>query len=199
MSIETHLVTFTRLSWWMVVLRAIVGIAFGLVLLTDPVNTVNAFIWVFGAFVVADGILTIAYGMGVFGRPSHRGLVIARGLLAVTAGVIAMAWPGIAGMAIFYLVAIWALVAGAVEIAESFSLREDHYSLWYFPLISGILYALLGVLMLAAPDKAVIGLIWLIGVMTVVAGASLLAVAVATRAHIKHEAPVPRRGPRASR
>ena len=193
MSIEAHEVKFTKLSWWMVMLRAVVGIVFGLFLLTDPLDTVKAFIWVFGVFVVADGLLTIAYGMGVFGRPSHRGLIIARGLLAVTAGVIAMAWPGIAGLAIFYLVAIWALVAGAVEIGESFSLREDQYSLWYFALISGILYALLGILMLAAPEKAVIGLIWLIGVMTVVAGASLLAVAIAARGHFAYKRVPPAR------
>ena len=176
-----HQVRFTKLAWWMVFLRGLLALVLGVFLLIEPVKTVEAFVWVYGAFMVADGIIAVAYGMGIFGRPNHRGAPIARGLLAIVAGVIVMVWPNLTAVAVFYLVAIWAIIAGIVEIIEAFSLRDDKYSRWYFDLASGLVYLLLGVLMIGAPTTSVVALLWMIALMLVISGSLMLIVAVLAR------------------
>lgn len=188
-----HQVKFTRLAWWMILARAVISIGLGLYLLDSPVETVATFIWVYGLFVVVDGIIAIAYGMGIFGRPSHRGMPIARGLLAVVAGTIALTWPGITALAVFYLVAIWAIAAGVVEMVEAFSLRDDKHTRWYFDLTSGLVYLLLGALMIASPGTSVIAIVWLIAVMMITAGIAMLMVAISSRKEFtyKHQVNLP--------
>ncbi len=189
-NIEHH-VHFTKLAWWMVFLRGLIALFLGVFLLIEPVKTVEAFVWLYGAFMVADGIIAIAYGMGIFGRPNHRGAPIARGLLAIVAGVIVMVWPNLTAVAVFYLVAIWAIIAGIVEIIEAFSLRDDKYSRWYFDLASGLVYLLLGILMIGAPTTSVIALLWMIALMLVISGSLMLVVAFLARSTFSYIHPSP--------
>lgn len=184
-------VKFTQLAWWMILLRGIVAIVFGMLLLTDPVSTIAAFVIVYGVFVIADGAVTIAYGMGIFGRKNHRGLVIARGLLAIVAGVLAIAWPGLTAFAVLVLIGVWAISAGFVEIGEAFSLREAAYRRWYLSLVSGFSYLLLGALIFFSPESSALALAWLIGVFTVAAGITTVLAAIRTRGEFSYQRGTP--------
>lgn len=190
---QHHPVRFTKLAWWMILARGVVAIAFGILLLTDPVDTLRAFIWVYGIFVIVDGAVAIAYGMGIFGRTNHRGLVIARGLLAIAAGVVAVAWPGLTALAVLVLIGIWALVVGVVEIGEAFSLRDAHYRRWYLALVSGVAYVLLGILIFASPESSALALTWLIGVFTIAAGITILFASIHTRGEFSYRRGAPTR------
>lgn len=191
MNESQHPVRFTRLAWWMILARGIVAIAFGILLLTDPVSTIAAFIWVYGIFVIVDGAVAIAYGMGIFGRTNHRGLVIARGLLAIAAGVIAVAWPELTAFAVLMLIGVWAVVVGLVEMGEAFSLRDAGYRRWYLALVSGVAYLLLGVLVFASPASSALALTWLIGVFTIAAGITILFASIHTRGEFSYRRGAP--------
>ena len=195
MSEQQNPVRFTRLAWWMIVARGLIAIAFGVLLLTDPVSTVAAFSWVYGVFVIADGAVAIAYGMGIFGRANHRGLVIGRGILAIAAGVVAIAWPGLTAFAVLVLVGVWAIVVGLVEIGEAFSLRDAHHRRWYLSLVSGVAYLLLGVLVFVSPVSTALALTWLIGVLTIAAGLAILFASVQTRGEFSYRRGTPIRLP----
>lgn len=184
-------VRFTRLAWWMIIARGLIAIVFGILLLTDPVSTVAAFIWVYGVFVIVDGAVAIAYGMGIFGRTNHRGIVMARGILAIAAGVVAIAWPGLTAFAVLALVGVWAIVVGVVEIGEAFSLRDAHYRRWYLALVSGVAYLLLGILVFASPATTALTITWLIGVFTIAAGVAILFASFHTRGEFTHRRGTP--------
>ncbi len=59
---------FTQLfrNWWMLALRGVLGIVFGIVALVAPESTKLALVLLFGAFAMADG--TFAVATGIAGR-----------------------------------------------------------------------------------------------------------------------------------
>ena len=50
--------------------------------------------------------------------------LIARGILALAVGVIALAWPGPTALVLVLIVGVWAITAGLVEFSRS----EEHTS-----------------------------------------------------------------------
>ena len=50
--------------------------------------------------------------------------LIARGILALAVGVIALAWPGPTALVLVLIVGVWAITAGLIEIAAAFGVGQ---------------------------------------------------------------------------
>jgi hypothetical protein len=85
--------------WWTLVLRGAVAVLFGLAALFWPGKTLFVLILFFGAYTLVDGIFAIVGGIM---DSSRRWLLIIEGVLGVVAGLILLAWPGRAGVALRY-------------------------------------------------------------------------------------------------
>jgi uncharacterized membrane protein HdeD (DUF308 family) len=167
--------TLTR-YWWTVALRGTLAILFGVTALVWPRITLFALVLLFGAFAVVDGAFALAAALGRRADTVSRMWLVLQGLAGIVVGALAFVWPGITALALLWLIGIWAIVIGVLEVIAAARLRRDLRGEWLLGL-SGAATALFGILLIAWPAAGVLTLVALIGVSAVVFGAALLALA----------------------
>src|SRR4029450_3767839 len=113
-------------NWWAVGLRGILGIVFGLICLLTPGVAIGAFVILFAAYMFVDGGFAIASARKAARTRERRGLLIVEGIVDIAAGLVAIVWPAITMVALIWLVAIWAIVSGALILYAAFMLNRDH-------------------------------------------------------------------------
>jgi uncharacterized membrane protein HdeD (DUF308 family) len=163
-------------NWWMMALRGLFAILFGLAAFAWPGITLGALVLLFGAYALADGIFAVISAVAVPPLGVAWWDLLVEGLLGIGTGVLTLAWPSITALVLLYLIAAWAVMTGIFEIAAAIRLRREIRGEWALAL-SGVLSVLLGVALVAAPGAGALAMIWLIGAYAVAFGALLLALA----------------------
>ena len=161
--------------WWVVGLRGIFGIIFGLICLLVPAAAILALVLLFSAYMLVDGGLAIYSGIKAAQNGERWGLLILEGVVDIGAGVVAFLWPGITAVAFVLLIAIWALVSGALMLVAAFRLNIDHGRWWLA--LGGIASIIFGVVLLIAPVVGAVVLTWWLGAYALVFGVLLLVLA----------------------
>ena len=162
-------------SWWAVGLRGVLGILFGLICLLTPGIALGAFVILFSAYMLVDGVFAIISGIKAARSGERWGLLILEGIVDIAAGVVAFLWPLITVVALTWLVAIWAIVSGALMLSAAFTLNIDHGRWWLA--LGGIASVVFGLLLVIEPlVGAVVLTIW-IGAYALVFGVFLLILA----------------------
>src|ERR1700686_603030 len=163
----------SRNYWWLMGLRGLFAVLFGVIALLRPGLTLLVLVYLFGAYAVVSGVMAVIVSLEVR-RYLHRWWVLLiEGLVGIAAGVVAFAWPFITALALLYLIAAWAIGKGVFEIAASFSGLLPMAQEWTLAL-AGILSILFGVLLIVLPGAGILGLVWLIGAYALVYGIVLI-------------------------
>jgi uncharacterized membrane protein HdeD (DUF308 family) len=156
--------------WWLLLVRGILSILFGVFALAAPGSALLALVIVFGFYAVLDGITAIVLGLRHRGAESHWGWHVVQGVISVVAGIVAFAWPGVTALAILFVIAFWSIVSGAAVIAESFAMRRRGVGEWGWTLAGGVVSVLFGIVLLIQPGAGLLTLLWLVGTFSVVFG-----------------------------
>lgn len=170
-------------TWWTFVFRGLVAVGFGLAALVWPEITLLALVLLFGAYSLVDGVVAVLAGFT--GRESIRWWLVIWGLVAVAAGVIVFVWPGISALVLVYVVAAWAIVTGATEIAAAITWRREIDNEWVL-IVAGVLSILVGGILAIQPGSGALALVWLIGAHAVVLGVLLVIVGFRVRELGRH-------------
>jgi len=94
--------------------------------------------------------------------------LIARGILAVIVGIVALAWPSVTVLALVILFAIYAFIAAGLQAARAFSSRNAGPVIGH--LLLGLADLAAGVIALAWPGPTALVLVLIVGVWAVIAG-----------------------------
>jgi uncharacterized membrane protein HdeD (DUF308 family) len=164
-------------NWWLVLLRGIAGILFGILTFFAPGISLAALVLLFGAFAFVDGVLSIVTAIRRHGAGKRWGVLLLQGLAGVAAGVVTIFWPGITALALLYVVAAWALVTGGLEIAAAIRLRKAITGEWLLAL-SGVASVTLGVLLVLFPGPGALAVVLWIGAYALVSGVLLVVLGV---------------------
>jgi uncharacterized membrane protein HdeD (DUF308 family) len=160
-------------NWWALVLRGVAGIVFGILAFVMPVVTLAALLLLFGAYALVDGIFNIvAAATGGRGARPWWALLLA-GLAGIGAGLVTFVMPGLTALALAYLIGIWAIVTGVLEIVAAVRLRKEIRNEWLLGL-SGALAVAFGALLLFAPGAGALAMVLWIGAYALVYGALLV-------------------------
>jgi uncharacterized membrane protein HdeD (DUF308 family) len=159
-------------NWWAVALRGLAGILFAVITFVSPAISLAALVLLFGAYAFADGVLSIVSAVRRRGADRWWVLLL-QGVVGIGAGVITLLLPGITALALLFVVAAWALVTGALQIAAAIRLRKVMSGEWLMAL-GGILSIALGVLLIAFPGPGALALVIWIGAYAFVFGILLL-------------------------
>lgn len=168
--LERH-ATYRSWRWWSVVLRGVVAIVFGIFALARPGSAFFSLIWLFGIFAIADGVLALALGTRAPVLP--RGAIIARGIISIIAGILALTMPGPAGLALLILIGAWAIASGIAEVTMAIRLRHEVANEWMLGL-EGTLSILFGVVLLLSPLAGAIVLALWVGAFALVIGGMMV-------------------------
>jgi uncharacterized membrane protein HdeD (DUF308 family) len=174
-------------NWWLLLLRGIAAIAFGVLAFVWPLLTLLTLTLLWGAYAIADGIFAL---WAVFSRQggytgSKLWLAIV-GICGILAGLLAFAWPGVTALVLLLFIAIWAIIIGVMQIWGAIQLRKEIEGEWLL-ILSGLLSVAFGVLLLVQPGAGALALVWIIGWYAILAGCIYIALAFRLRKH-KHPA-----------
>jgi uncharacterized membrane protein HdeD (DUF308 family) len=163
-------------NWWVVALRGVVAIIFGLLTFVLPGITLAVFVLLFGAYAIVEGIFNVIAAIrGRAGRAPWWALLL-EGLVSIGAGVVTFVWPGLTALVLLYVIAVWAVITGVLEIAAAIRLRKLITGEWWLAL-SGVLSIVFGVLLMIAPAAGALVVVLWIGAYAVVFGALLIGLA----------------------
>ena len=113
-------------NWWLVEIRGVSAIAFGILAFLWPNLTLVVLITLFAAYVLIDGIaLLISLARGEPSTRSHRWSVGLMGVLGVAVGIATIIVPGITALALLYLAAFWAITLGLSQVIVGLRLRRE--------------------------------------------------------------------------
>ncbi|KAB1070666.1 HdeD family acid-resistance protein [Methylobacterium planeticum] len=180
-------------NWWLVALRGVFAILFGIVAFVAPLATILTLVLFFSAYMLVDGICGVVASMRAAQRQERWGLLLLEGLLDIVVGIVAFLMPAAAVWAFIYLVALWALVSGGLMLAAAFRLHL-HYGRWWL-VLGGVISVLFGLALLINPGMSAVVLTWWLGGYALAFGVMLVILAFRLRG--RHEeagrpAPTPR-------
>jgi uncharacterized membrane protein HdeD (DUF308 family) len=159
--------------WWAIALRGVVAIIFGVLAFVWPGVTLAALILLFGAYALVDGIAAIVVGIKEYGERERWWATLLGGLVSVAAGVVAFLMPGLTALTLVTLIALWAMIRGALEIVAAVRLRHVIKGEWLLAL-GGVLSIVFGLALIAFPGAGAVALVWWIGAYAVALGIMLL-------------------------
>jgi uncharacterized membrane protein HdeD (DUF308 family) len=167
------MLTLLAKNWWMVVVRGVLAIVFGVLAWVWPLATLGALVLLWGAYAFADGVMALAAAMtGAGGRPWW--VLALQGLVSLGAAAAAFLAPGVTALVLLYMIAAWALVSGVFGIIAAIQLRKEiEGELWLG--LAGLASVLFGVLLFARPGAGALAVTWLIGFYAVSFGILLVA------------------------
>jgi uncharacterized membrane protein HdeD (DUF308 family) len=169
-------------NWWVIALRGVLAIAFGLVALVMPGATMLSLVLIFAAYACVDGVLAIISAMRAASAHERWGYLVLEGLVDIAAGVMAIMWPGISVLAFVFVVAFWAIFTGCLEVAAAIRLNFMDGRWWLA--FGGVVSVLYGLLLFAAPLAGAVVLTWWLGAYAIVFGVSLVVLAFKLRGHV---------------
>jgi len=168
------------LNWWAMALRGIAGIVFGLLAFFIPVITLYALTVLFGAYALVDGIASLTAAFRSSQHGEHWWAMLFEGIAGLGAAALTVLRPGITLVFLIFLIAAWAIVTGAFEVASAVRLRQYISGEWMF-VLAGIASIVFGVLLFAAPGTGALVLAWWLGAYILVFGILTLGVALKLR------------------
>jgi uncharacterized membrane protein HdeD (DUF308 family) len=157
-------------NWWLLFLRGVLAIAFAIFIfvflpfLPAPFLRQLAFAGlaaIFALFAFATGVLTIAAAVRGAGQGGSSWLMLADGIAVTIGGLVILLSPGLTLIHVIQLIAIIALVAGALEFVSGIHLRRHITDEWL--LITGgvISIAFAPCLLLANVETVQSALTWI--------------------------------------
>jgi uncharacterized membrane protein HdeD (DUF308 family) len=160
-------------NWWMVVLRGLLAILFGLGAFLWPGVTWLTLVLLFGIYAVIDGVIAVATGLRHTKDSSRWWIFLLEGLVSIGAGVIAFLRPGLTAYVLLLLIAAWAIVTGVLEIVAAIRLRREITNEWLLA-FGGLLSIALGIVLFLQPVAGGLALIWMIGTYAILFGIVLI-------------------------
>ncbi len=161
--------TAPAISRWALVGRGILAILFGFLVWVWPGLTLLVFTFMFGIFAIAAGVFALVSAVQANRRNERWWLMALVGVVGIIVGILAFVWPGHAAIVLLYLIAVWAIVTGILEIAAAFRSREAAMNEWLL-VLGGVVSIIFGALLLAFPGVGILALLWLVGLWAVVYG-----------------------------
>ena len=173
----TELTTRKR-DWWLIAIRGIAAILFGLAAFVWPGLTLELLVLLFAIYVLVDGVVSI---VAFLRRPGQSPSMLVGGIVSIVAGVVAIIFPGLAALSVVILIAAWAILTGVAEILLTFRLRErlTVELLW---VLAGLASIVFGIVLIVFPAAGALALIWFIGAYALFIGVLLVILGFSLRA-----------------
>jgi uncharacterized membrane protein HdeD (DUF308 family) len=164
--------------WWLFLLQGAAGIMLGLMLLTAPGLTTVAIVTFLGYYWLIMGLLALVRVFTDRSIPWIWSLL--SGIVGILAGVIVVRHPLLAALTvptvIVIILGVQGLIMGAIEIYCG--LKGGGIGSF----ILGVIYVLLGLLLLGSPIAAALAVPFVFGVLLLVQGVALVVLAFRVRA-----------------
>jgi uncharacterized membrane protein HdeD (DUF308 family) len=169
MSAVENLGSILARNWWLMLLRGLVAIGFGILVFAKPQISLEVLVYMFGIFVLVEGIVGVAVAVHARNLLDSWGILLLWGLLGIAVGILSFIRPDVTALALVFYIALWALATGVLEIAAAIRLREVLKDEWLL-ILAGVASVATGLILIWRPDAGALALLWLIGSYAIVLG-----------------------------
>jgi uncharacterized membrane protein HdeD (DUF308 family) len=161
-------------NWWLLLLRGLAAIGFGMIAFFWPGITLVALTYLWGAYAIIDGIVAIWAAFNLSGGDAgSRWWLGLTGIVGILAGVVAFAYTGMTALVLLMFIAVWATIIGALQLYAAIQLRKVVDNEWWL-ILSGLLSIAFGVVLIAWPGTGALAVIWTIAWYAVFFGCMLI-------------------------
>lgn len=112
--------------WWPIFVVGLVGIGVGVLAFVYPAATALGLVYYFAAWAVVTGVLEVVAAFRLRRVVRGEWTLAVAGLLSVVFGIMVAARPGAGLMSIVWLIGLYAIVFGALELGLALRLRGGH-------------------------------------------------------------------------
>jgi uncharacterized membrane protein HdeD (DUF308 family) len=172
-------------NWWLLLLRGIAAIAFGILALAWPGLTLLTLILLYGAFALTDGAIAIIAAIAG-GAPAGRWWLAIVGIFGVAVGALTFMLPGMTALILLFTVAGWAIATGVFQIIGAIRLRKEIDNEWLL-ILSGVISLLFGLGVMAYPGAGALALVWVIGAYAIITGILYIGLAFRLKTHASNK------------
>ena len=123
----------------------------------------------FGAYALVEGVLAIMASIRGIREHDRWGWMMVEGIVCICAALVAFFIPNAGALALVWLVAAWAVLTGALQIAAGVKLRKIIEGEWLLILI-GALAIVLGFYMASRPGAGVVLIATWLGIYAIITG-----------------------------
>lgn len=172
-------------NWWLLLLRGIAAVVFGILAFAWPGVTLFTLIMLFGAYVLVDGFLSLFAAVTGRGRSGSGWWLAIAGLVGIAAGLITFFWPGVTAILLILYIGAWSLFRGIFELIGAVQMRDGLGIEWLL-FLSGAISVLFGLAVLLMPGAGALALVWLIAIYAIAFGIINVALAFRLRERRSH-------------
>jgi uncharacterized membrane protein HdeD (DUF308 family) len=170
-----------RRVWWVLVVRGVLGVLFGILAFAYPGTTLAVLIAFFGAYALIDGILALYFAARAPREHVQIWPFVVEGIVGILAGIGAFVAPLVTAIALETLVAAWMFVTGVFELIAAFRLRHAISGEWILA-VTGILSIIAGLALWVWPVAGLAAIVVVIGAYALVFGLLLISLGLRVRA-----------------
>ncbi|MGO9996105.1 MAG: HdeD family acid-resistance protein [Steroidobacteraceae bacterium] len=169
MNVLANLGSILSRNWWLMLLRGIVAIGFGILIFAKPQISLQALVYLFGAYALVEGILGLWVAVQASKDIESWWVLLLWGLLGIAVGILAFVKPGTTALALLFYIAIWAIATGVLEIVAAVRLRQLIKDEWLL-ILAGLASLAFGVALIVQPEAGALAVLWLIGAYAIAFG-----------------------------
>ena len=188
--ISRPLLTGLAKNWWLLLLKGICSVIFGVLTFVWPGVTLVTLILLYGIFALVDGgfalLAAITGDKGDSQTPRLWLAVIC--ILGLCAGVLTLMWPGMTAMVLLVFIAAWSIATGIMQIVGAIRLRKEIDDEWLL-IASGVLSVAFGLLLLAWPGAGALAMVLVIGAFAILYGLLTISLSLRLRKFVPTPAP----------
>lgn len=171
---------FIKDIWWILILRGLAILLFGLSAVVWPGLTFVTLSVFFAVYVLVTGIADILMAIGAATQMRAWFLTLLLGIIEVSAGVFLLKNPAIILPTFISIVGITVMMQGIFAVIVSFIDTRDS-GMKLLEIVSGILGVVAGFLVLRYPVSGGIAFVWVLGVYGIIAGTLSIAMSLSLK------------------
>ncbi len=160
--------------WWLELIRGIFTLVLGLAFISLPGKSLVLIATFVGLYLLIDGVIESIKGVFSIKKDKEWWVMLFKGVVGVLAGIVIFNYPQFSLGILFFVLALWALIAGIIGIVQAVRNRKETYGGWTLTGMSVLLIAF-GLLLLTQPYGSVLVLTVLFGLYAIIAGVMIIA------------------------
>ncbi len=169
-----------RRTWWLLLLRGLMAIAFGVLSWVQPGISLAALVRLFGVYALIDGGAGVWASMAGHKDDGHWWVLLLWGVVGVGVGTLTLSAPGLTALALLFYIALWAVATGVLQIVAAVRLRKEIEGEWMLGL-GGLASVAFGLVLMARPMAGAVALLWIIATYAIFFGLLLVVLAFKAR------------------
>lgn len=183
--VERKMAKVLASNWWVVLVRGLVAIAFGILTWLQPGISLASLVILFGAYSLVEGLFELFSAFS--SKPHHEDwwVELLEGLLGISVGLITFFVPAVTTLALLFFIAAWAIARGVLQMVFAIRLRKEIEGEWLL-VIGGLASVVFGGILITQPEAGALGLLWVVAFYALVFGGLLVALSLRLRRLKQH-------------